>query len=86
MYHGDYFRECCDENKDVIAFVISHIAGEAWEHGHEAELSLSWTDFLSRLTPQQRDTLEHSNDQAELLDVVKAIGIDGRYGQDASAD
>ena len=75
MYHGDYFRECCDEAKDVIAFVISRIAGEAWEHGHEAELSLSWTDFLSRLTPQQRETLERSNDRGELLDIVKAVGI-----------
>ena len=75
MYHGDYFRECCDENKDVIAFVISRIAGEAWAQGHGAELSLSWTDFFSRLTPQQRDTLERSNDQGELLDVVRAVGI-----------
>ncbi|MBO5516290.1 MAG: SPASM domain-containing protein, partial [Schwartzia sp.] len=52
--HGSFFREYCDEVKEIFAFVASRTAGEKWEKNHDEEMTLSLAGPLSRLTAAER--------------------------------
>ena len=73
--YGSYFHEHCGENKEIVAFVASHMAGREWEKHHEEELGLSLAGPLSRLTAAERETIMTTKSQKEIFEIVQALGL-----------